>query len=73
MRDAAARMEVKLARSRGMNCTVVEGLMVWISEMTGETLEEVRPRRRIVDGLPEARKSAVWAPRLPAVGPVITT
>lgn len=70
---AAALMESKRVKSRGMNRALVEGLMVLISEITGVTLEAVRPSRMMFDGFPAARKRAVWAPRLPAVGPVITT
>lgn len=59
MVDAAALTDSKRVRSSGMNWTLVDGLKAWISEMTDETFEAVRPRRRIVDGLPEARKRAV--------------
>lgn len=57
--EAAERMEEKLVKSRGMKWTVVKGLMVWISEITEDTFEAVRPRRRIVEGLPDARNRAV--------------
>jgi hypothetical protein len=70
---AAARMEWKEERSRGMKSACVAGLMDLISWITGVILDEVRPRRRIAFGFPTARERAVWAPMPPVEGPVMMT
>lgn len=56
-----------------MNLVVMEGLSSLILEMTGRTLEVVRPTRIIVEGLPVARERAVSAPMEPELGPVMST
>jgi hypothetical protein len=73
MADAAAWMEEKEERSRGMKIAAVVGLIDLISWITGFILDEVRPRRKIAFGLPKARERAVWAPMLPLLGPVMMT
>ena len=46
-----------------MNLVVMEGFRAEIFERTGRTLDEVRPMRRMVEGLPVARERAVSAPK----------
>jgi hypothetical protein len=70
---AAARMEEKEERSRGMKVACVVGLMDLISWITGVILDSVRPRRKISFGFPVARERAVWAPMPPLEGPVMMT
>ena len=70
---AAARMEGKEERSRGMKVAFVVGLMELISVITGAILDSVRPRKKIALGFPEARERAVWAPMPPLEGPVMMT
>lgn len=66
-------MEVCEARSRWMNETAMEGLMVLIWVITGVILKGSRPRRRIVDGEEWERERAVSAPIEERLGPVMMT
>ncbi len=54
-----------------MCLVVVVGEMVRIWVMMGWILGRERARSRIVEGKPEARQSAVAAPILPSLGPVM--
>lgn len=56
-----------------MNLVVMEGFMEEILEITGRTLDSVRPTKMIAEGLPVASESAVSAPMEPLLGPVIRT
>ncbi len=73
MIPAASLIDSNRVKSRWMNCTLVEGLRASISAITEVLFDSVRPRRKIAAAFPAARKMAVWAPRPPAVGPVMTT
>lgn len=66
-------MEEYTPRSQWTNCTVVLGEAAFTDSTAGAALDSSRPRRKIVDGLDAARNRAVWTPRPPGVGPVITT
>lgn len=52
---------------------MMKGFRAEILERTGRTLDEVRPMRRMVEGLPVARERAVSAPMEPELGPVMRT
>lgn len=52
---------------------MVVGDAACTEETVGAAFDSSRPRRKMVEGLEEARKRAVWAPIPPGVGPVITT
>lgn len=73
MNSTATLIEAKDLRSMLTNSTRVVGLRDWIELMTEMALDWLRPRRKMEDGWPWARKMAVWAPRPPSEGPVMTT
>jgi hypothetical protein len=70
---AAARIDSKEERSRGIKIALVEAQRDLISEITGVILDSLRPRRKIALGLPAAREMAVRAPTPPLLGPVMIT
>ena len=70
---AAARTLACEARSMGMNLTTVDGLTVWMAEMTDWELATDRPNRIRAAGEPWASEMAVSPPIPPSEGPVMTT